>query len=480
MDGYINVSGSGFEYLQNFTSEIYGERGQFMHSLKRYLAGPEWHNACRVIKTVEEIPVITEEQIRQQIQWEAMLRAKAYAMQNFVWSRSGEVSEEYYCAIAADMGLAPSPCPWEETLFPHIVDLFVCSKAQEEEIFDCVERHKSLLGIIGNCMMDSLSDRQVISCRGRMLLSQGYVRNFYRGENAYYGTSRPSLFRSSPIDPEEAKFHRLIGHIRTIEFSLWIQKLDYVKQWPCGDVFHGAIAQHYGIPTNGLDVTSDLKVALFFACCYFDQETKRWHPLEKEQFEYANARADVAKLGGDSRYGLIFSAPADISAMSEVLRDQNLHFSFATPIGYQPFMRCAHQSGYIIEAGEPYDLYKDATYAKHKFRLTEELCQWIYHEMQEGEAIYPNEGLLHYQYIIDDIMRLAQYSEEALRAALRCYAPDLPFDTAVIELAKRGHICKPEVQWCSDEIFAEINSKWTPPEELMGGFPPKAKFTFDV
>ena len=38
--------------------------------------------------------------------------------------------------------------------------------------------------------------------------------------------------------------------------------------------------------------------------------------------------------------------------------------------------------------------------------------------MQEGEAIYPNEGLLHYQYIIDDIMRLAQYSEEALKAAL--------------------------------------------------------------
>ena len=155
MDGYINVSGSGFEYLQNFTSEIYGERGQFAHSLKCYLAGPEWHNACRVVKTVEEIPMITEEQIRQQIQWEAMLRAKAYAMQNFVWSRSGEVSEEDYCAIAADMGLAPSPCPWEETLFPHVVDLFVCSKAQEEEIFDCVERHKSLLGIIGNLMMDS-------------------------------------------------------------------------------------------------------------------------------------------------------------------------------------------------------------------------------------------------------------------------------------------------------------------------------------
>ena len=53
MDGYINVSGSGFEYLQNFTSEIYGERGQFAHSLKRYLAGPEWHNACRVVKTVD-------------------------------------------------------------------------------------------------------------------------------------------------------------------------------------------------------------------------------------------------------------------------------------------------------------------------------------------------------------------------------------------------------------------------------------------
>ena len=57
MDGYINVSGSGFEYLQNFTSEIYGERGQFAHSLKRYLAGPEWHNACRVDFDAPRTPV---------------------------------------------------------------------------------------------------------------------------------------------------------------------------------------------------------------------------------------------------------------------------------------------------------------------------------------------------------------------------------------------------------------------------------------
>lgn len=412
----------------------------------RYLAGPEWQNACRVVKSVEEIPEITEEQIHQQIAWEAMLRDKTRAMQNFVQSQNGKVSDEDYCAIAADMGLAPSPCPWEQTIFPHVVDLFVCSKEQEAEIFDCVERHKSLISAMGNFMMDSLSDRQIISCRERLLLSQGYARNFYRGENAYYGSSRPSLFRRLPADPEEAKIYRLIGHIRVLEFVLWIRKLDYVKRWPFGDVFHGAIAQHYGIPTNGLDVTSDPRVAVFFACCTYDPKTKRWHPLKKEQFEYADSRPDVARLGGDSRYGLIFTAPVDISRMSETLNDPNLHFSSASPIGYQPFMRCARQSGYLIEAAEPYDLYQDATYAKHKFRLTETLCQWIYHEMREGELIYPNEGLLDYQSIIDDILRLDVYSEEALNMALSCYLPDLPYDAAVAALAARGHVCKPEVQ----------------------------------
>ena len=94
--------------------------------------------------------------------------------------------------------------------------------------------------------------------------------------------------------------------------------------------------------------------------------------------------------------------------------------------------------------------------------------------------IYPNEGLLDYQSIIDDILRLDVYSEEALNMALSCYLPDLPYDAAVAALAARGHVCKPEVQWCSDAVMAEINAKWTPPQELTEDFSPGIRPVFCI
>ena len=66
-----------------------------------------------------------------------------------------------------------------------------------------------------------------------------------------------------------AKETLLIRIIKMLDFSLWISQLNCVKNWLHGDVFHGAIAQHYGIATNGMDVSSNLKIALFFACCYY-------------------------------------------------------------------------------------------------------------------------------------------------------------------------------------------------------------------
>lgn len=463
----IIPSGNGFEFLENFTKEVYGERGQFDISIKRYFCSEEWCQNCRHVESIEKVPTISEEKIKQQIRWEEAMRGKALRMQQFVAGHRGEISDEDYCAIAADMGLAPNSCRWEETLFPHVVNLWVSSEEEGNAIQKQMEENKHLIAIMGNMMMDALSDRQIISYpqpgtgRLRAMLSQGYARNFFRGENAFYGKSKPSLFRNVPSDPEEAMIHRILGFTRMYEFSLWIEKMDSVRQWPYGDVFHGAVAQHYGVPTNGLDITSNLKVALFFACCIFDRDLNSWRPLQKKEFENADSRPDVARLGGDSRYGMIFCAPVDISLMSKALNDSQLHLTCPTPVGYQPFMRCERQSAYIIEAGEPYDLYLDETFSKFKFRLTEGLCQWIYQEMNCGLAIYPNEGLTDCLSVINDIIRMEQYSGEALEAAIKNCAPNFSADKAIIELKKLGHICRRAVEWCSTDELDRISAQYS-------------------
>lgn len=459
----IFLSEFGFSFIKGIMETVYGERGKYENSLRRYINSPEWSNACRLVKSVDQLPTLSIEQVKQEIHWDERMRYKAFSMQQFVQSHQGKMSNDDYCQLAGEMGLAPSPCPWEETLFPHVLDLWASSEEQMRTIYNLVEEHQSQIAYIGNIMMDFISNGQAVSYKhpgtGRTLnlRSQGYTRTFYRGENAYYGQSRPVLFRNISDDSKKAISQQLIGFVKVCEFSLWIKRLQCVQQWPT-DVLHGAIAQHYGIPTNGLDVTSDLNVALFFACCTYDDSSHVWRPLKKEEFENQDSRSDVAKLGGDSRYGVLFSAPADISFISKEIPNTDLHFTCPTPIGYQPFMRCDHQRAYIIEAAEPYNMYLDATFAKYKIRLTEELCQWIFEKMHQGRDIYPNEGLTTYLPVINQIKQSKEYTEEALKTAIDFYRFQYTKENAMDILKREGYTCTQTPSWNSKELLNLINA----------------------
>ena len=60
-----------------------------------------------------------------------------------------------------------------------------------------------------------------------------------------------------------------------------------------------------------LDFTSDLKTALFFACCKY--ENGKWEPLKRNDFESKRSRPKVSRIGGDSRYGVIYSCLSEIA-----------------------------------------------------------------------------------------------------------------------------------------------------------------------
>ena len=43
--------------------------------------------------------------------------------------------------------------------------------------------------------------------------------------------------------------------------------------------------------------------------------------------------------------------------------------------------------------GQEYDLLKDPMFLKVKFRLTREICDWVYEEMKCGESVYPQRDI---------------------------------------------------------------------------------------
>ena len=261
------------------------------------------------------------------------------------------------------------------------------------------------------------------------IIRQAERNHFYRGENKIHAETVSSIYRkpselqiTETIEKnEELALYQLIADMRVAEFKKFIHCFDLVRQWESAGftVLHEALAQHYGIKTRWLDITNDFKVALFFACCYWDDVKKRWLPLTREQTEKSD----------DTRYGVIFHIPKNqadllsLQCLDSAAGDDGIHGiknSHAIwPIGFQPFRRCDMQTGYGIFMNEPFPLQDDIQFEKLHFRHNEKLSQWIYDEMRQGKNIYPNDGLDEFSDVIDTIIKTNIFSEEAFSFGIK-------------------------------------------------------------
>ena len=456
---YIFPSSNGYDFLETYTKILYGERGSFRHNLERYVYSEDFQRDCRMPKTVEEIPELTFDRIRQQIAWEEHMARRCADLVTALdqHERDGSMTDRNYLEAAGIMGLCPGQCDWYETLFPHVVDLFVSSEEEGAAIWKRVEENINVVKVMVTVMSDGLRCGHIIRYNERDMFSMGYARNFYRGENAYNVRCVPSMYRKRSADPAIAKKEKLIHVLRMAEFALWLDSLSFVQRWPFGDVFHGAIAQHYGIPTNGIDITSDLKTAMFFACCTW--ENNSWRPLRPEEYAEKDSRDSIKTRGGDSRYGVLFTAPADTASMSTAAQIPELHLAQVTPVGYQPFMRCSEQSAYMIEAGHPYDLYQDPSFAKYKFRLTKEICEWIYREMDGGKKVYPREMFGSCDDIVAAVNESRVFSQAAFLIAAEGMSDEERSATKKA-LAIDGIAIVPQVRLCSEARKAELEKTY--------------------
>lgn len=419
-ENLLHYASNGYDIVKEHLENMYGERGELAYNIKRYFQSDEFKCVCRRPNGIYEILEIPIEIIEKKLERDNKFQELAHDVaEKNAALRNGEThnTRDYY-ELAGVLGVYPGQVDWTGVLFPHLLDLWVSSEEEEKNVIVKADELAGTMKVVVNDLCDNLRRGQVMNYYGRDVWSQGYARTYFRGENAYNKKCKASCFRKELRTEEEKMFAKLVNLLNMADFGWALQELEYVQKWEMGQVYHGAVAQHYGVPTNAIDVTSNLKVALFFACCRWDKG--KWAPLKNSDFEKADSREDVYKRGGDSRYGVIFYAPADIANMSKELNDEKLRVTHVTPIGYQPFLRPNYQSGYVIEASESYDMYKDESFAKVKFRHTEEFCKWIFDEMEQGQLIYPVDGFLGFEEITEKIVENKYYTKAAFEYALQC------------------------------------------------------------
>ena len=140
---------------------------------------------------------------------------------------------------------------------------------------------------------------------------------YFRGEENTFKTCQPSYFRL------ENDIERMVADIKAIEFEIALKKMPNVI-FTLKDGMHVdflALAQHYGIATQYLDLTTNLAVAAFFSCFHFND--------------------DGTIVPSNNEYGQIKVAILNYIDLFQETCPLQI-------IGLQPFMRPGRQDGVML------------------------------------------------------------------------------------------------------------------------------------
>ena len=230
------------------------------------------------------------------------------------------------------------------------------------------------------------------------------VNDYYRGQSAYFDPCKPSLFRK---DVTESR--RFIERLKYIEFTHLIASYPIVSifqndvtiHYPDGtdkpvslSVDALALAQHYGIWTELIDVTCDKFVAAFFACttCVDGVYSYIKEKRQREGVFYHYAHRDF--FGKDE-------------------------FKLRT-VGLQPFSRPGEQKGFVLEMDKDEDFNKMVV-EKIPFTHDPKVAEFIFNYTNRSKKLFPSSILEEKAAII---VNSYTFSQQAYKEAKELFYPD--------------------------------------------------------
>lgn len=232
--------------------------------------------------------------------------------------------------------------------------------------------YKSCHNELERIYWELMSRPQYVQYPNRIVAVQESPAYFYRGEPKIYSSSKPSFTRNLPVDVDDKMVYSFVESMRLSDLSLFFNKLYAVNCWGKSEFYFSAIAQHYEFKTTLMDITSKLRIALFFACCTSDENLK-CRPLNEKDF--------ICRESVDGRYGVIY-----------IRERAGSNTNIIQPIGYQPLMRCHMQYGYVIPMNLKWDLRdSESGFTAYCFRHNEKFCEEIFELLDCGEKIYPSQ-----------------------------------------------------------------------------------------
>lgn len=210
----------------------------------------------------------------------------------------------------------------------------------------------------------------------------GYIRlqsgvemqNFmYRGQPEEYFPCLPSLGRLNTVESQLLAVCRNVAFEDAISahpFVCITEEADFL-----GDPLYvdkPGLAQHYGLATDMIDLTSNFDVASFFAACRLDEQENCYLPVK-----------DAGKPGVIYR---IIPCILSASAWAEGREDP---FSF---VGWQPLPRPEQQRACGVKLQNGEDFLRLPSVQKVYFRHNAAVAERIWDAFDQGATLFPDDA----------------------------------------------------------------------------------------
>jgi len=195
----------------------------------------------------------------------------------------------------------------------------------------------------------------------------------YRGQPEEYMPCLPSLGRLKNVE------NQLLALCQNVAFEDAISEHPFVRVTEAADflgkplyVDKQGLAQHYGLATDMIDLTSNFDVASFFAVCRLNEQDDCYVPVK-----------DI------SEPGVIYRISPFVLSSSTWSEEREDPFSF---VGWQPLHRPEQQRACGVKLRNGEDFLKMPSVQKVYFRHHAAVAERIWNDFDQGAALFPDDA----------------------------------------------------------------------------------------
>ena len=211
----------------------------------------------------------------------------------------------------------------------------------------------------------------------------------YRGQTEDHPQCIPRLYRNNPSEIEI-----FLARLHTVELEMVFRHHPAVQELIKDGLYvhFPGLAQHYGIKTELLDLTSDYCTAAFFAVCKYNESDDLYQPISNS----------------NDKYGVMYESPF-LALYTPTISEHKLDV-----VGLQPFPRPGLQKAYS------YKLSKKEHFPAHKmlFKHSEVVSKRIFEMFEDGKRIISKDPI-HTK--ASEIIKGPNFSSTAFQEVLNRY-----------------------------------------------------------